>query len=160
MTAWEKIIVVSEMPLLAKQQKISKSSNTPFGGIFSQSQTMCIQVVTQVVTQVFAKLCKNNHHTNFQLITKKYVQKTDTNFTTTVLSFSVLVCNQYFNTIILSGVFLDVQLFLDIHGRTIIRGYSWAYNYSCEAARIRRKEENHQILVLWVYFCMVYFLYF
>ena len=44
----------------------------------------------------------------------------------------------------------------------VIPGYSWAYKYSCGAARetsrIRRKdEENHQFLVLWVWFTFYIF---
>ena len=105
----------------------------------SKSYTMCIQMVTQV----FAELWKDNHHANFLLINKKkYIQKTDTNFTTTVLSFSVLVCKKYSNTIIASHTIIlgyswayDYSwIFPDILGT------SWAYNYSCEAARIRKQK--------------------
>ena len=109
--------------------------------------------------RVFAKLCENNCHASFQH--KKYVQKTDTNFITTVLSFSVLVFNKYSNTMIPYGIldvqlfhswiFLGVQLFLDIPG------YSWIFlvvQLCLDQEKRRRKTSNFGFVGLFFGFLM------
>ena len=121
---------------------------------------MCIQVVTQVFAKLRAKLCKNNHHAIFQHINKKNVQKTDTNFTTTVHSFSV---QKKFNTIIPYGVFLDVQLFhpwkfLGVQLFPDIPGYSWIFlgvQLFLDQEKRRRKSSNFGFVGLYL---LVYFL--
>ena len=95
-----------------------------------QNQTICFQVVTQV----FDKIANNFQYTKSSTHTKNN-------------SFSVPVCSQYSNTNIPSGVFLDVQLFLNIPGRTIIPGYSWVYNFSWKILGVpffldQKKKEN------------------
>ena len=122
----------------------------------SKSHAMCIQVVTQV----FAEFWKDNHQANFQLINDKNTYRKQIPISpplfflfqclyakNTPIRLFPLVYSWMYNC---SWIFLGVQSFLDNPGRTIIPGYSRAYNYSW----IRK---NHQILVLWVYFCWFIF---
>ena len=119
-------------------------------------RTMCIQVVTQM----FAKLCKNNHHTNFQRVEKRF---TFYKPATKLFLFQCL----YVTNIPTTRIFPTVYSWLDLLGRTNIPGYSLAYNYSWKSwaynyswifldlpgrTIIPGSRENHQILVLRVYF--------
>ena len=123
----------------------------------SKSYTMCIQMVTQV----FAELWKHNHHANFLLRNKKIHTENGYQFHYHC-SFFFSACMQeilqydYSLTYNYSWIFLGVRLFLDIPGYSRIFLGVQLFLRSCAD----QEEENQQILVLWVYFCMVYFLYF
>ena len=116
-----------------------------------KSRTMCIQVVTQVFAKLRAKLCKNNDHANFQRVEKRF---TFYKPATKLFLFQCL----YVTNIPTTRIFPMVYSWLDILGRTIIPGYSWAYNYSWifldlpGGTIIHGSGENLQILVLWVHF--------
>ena len=60
--------ITNEKPKYYHVNKNSSSQKPLKLSVFSQSQTMCIQVVTQVFAKFRAELWKDNHHTNFQLI--------------------------------------------------------------------------------------------
>ena len=113
-----------------------------------KSHAMCIQVVTQV----FAELWKHNHHANFQLINKKIPTENRYQFHHQSSFFFSACMQKNSNTITPYGVILDVQLFhswifLGVQLFLDIPGSFWAYNYVCEAARIRKDK----IIKLW--FC-------
>ena len=78
---------------------------------------MCIQVVTQV----FAELWKDNHHANFQLINDKNTYRKQIPISHHY-SFFFSACMQKI-------LQYDYSLWC-ILGCTIVPGYSWAYNHS------------------------------